>query len=421
MRLLSRLRIIFIITGAVLLTSYSFWWISMRRLRASHVCLFSIEVPNAAGILVRADVRIAGIRVGWVDQLTVKYHTHSVPCAELQICIFREYPIYKNATATLRQDGIMGNRYIELNPGSATNPLLPQHSTIKVPGSITTADDVAACLENTLAEITCIAQKIQETVTSNQAIIPTLLEHTQQTLNHITNITREIQAGNGTLGKLLTDDTLYNSVCNVTQTTAGTLAHLRNMHVGFDMFVQPDIQPHGHSTLNDLEGYLDMHLRASENHEYILGVVGSTRGKFKRTVTTTATCTENTGDWIFECPTQIITQKKNSLLFNAQYGYHFDLFPAIGRLGIFQSSIGLGIDWFIPLNNPHITSIITAELFDLTGQNKLCDTHPRLKLFGRLFSDADWYILAGGDDILSKNNKTFFIGGGARFGCALIQ
>lgn len=421
MRLLSRLRIFFIIVGALLLTSSALWWLSMRRLRTSQVCTFSIEVPNAAGILVRADVRIAGIRVGWVDQLTVQYQDNSTPCAALQICVYREYPIYSDATAALRQDGIMGNRYIELNPGSPTHPLLEPHATIQILSSITSADDVATRLEQTLIEITNIAKKIQVAVAHNQETIPALLEQTQQALTHINNITGQIRAGTGSLGKLLTDDTLYNSVCGVTQSTAGTLAHLRNMRIGFDMFLQPDIQPHKNPTLNDLEGYLDMHLRASDNHEYILGLVGSTRGKFKRAETTTATCSEDSGEWVYENPIQTVTQKKNSVLYNAQYGYHFDTFPAIGRLGIFQSSIGIGLDWFVPTYNPDITAIITAELFDLTGQNKLCDTRPRLKLFGRIFSTQDWYIIFGGDDIVSRHNQSFFIGAGARFGCALIQ
>jgi len=74
---------------------------------------------DISGLSRKADVKIAGVKVGWVEKINL-IPDHDVK-AEAEVMIFKDYILYSDAYAIIRQDGLLGPKYIEVIPG---DPLL---------------------------------------------------------------------------------------------------------------------------------------------------------------------------------------------------------------------------------------------------------------------------------------------------------
>lgn len=74
---------------------------------------------DISGLSRKASVKIAGVKVGWVEELKL-IPDHKVT-AEAIIMVENDFPLYQNAYAMVRQDGLLGPKYVELIPG---DPLL---------------------------------------------------------------------------------------------------------------------------------------------------------------------------------------------------------------------------------------------------------------------------------------------------------
>ncbi len=80
---------------------------------------YSLFFKDVSGLSRKADVKIAGVKVGYVDRVML------VPDgemrAEVNVMILKEYALYSDAYAMVKQDGLLGPKFIEISPG---DPLL---------------------------------------------------------------------------------------------------------------------------------------------------------------------------------------------------------------------------------------------------------------------------------------------------------
>lgn len=95
------------------------------RLSSSGYVPYTISFDDVAGLSRKAEVKMAGVKVGWVEDLVLMPAYNK---ARATIMINEKYRLYENATAIVRQEGLIGTKYLELIPG---DPLLPNLS----PGS----------------------------------------------------------------------------------------------------------------------------------------------------------------------------------------------------------------------------------------------------------------------------------------------
>jgi len=82
-----------------------------------------VEYPlffkDVSGITRKADVKIAGVKVGWVEEVSLLPNEDMQ--VEVKVMILKEYSLYSDAYAMVRQDGLLGPKYIEIITG---DPLL---------------------------------------------------------------------------------------------------------------------------------------------------------------------------------------------------------------------------------------------------------------------------------------------------------
>lgn len=89
------------------------------RLSSSGYVGYTISFDDVAGLSRKAEVKMAGVKVGWVEELELIEPHHK---ARATIMINEKYRLYDNAYAIVRQEGLIGTKYLEVIPG---DPLLP--------------------------------------------------------------------------------------------------------------------------------------------------------------------------------------------------------------------------------------------------------------------------------------------------------
>jgi phospholipid/cholesterol/gamma-HCH transport system substrate-binding protein len=85
-------------------------------------------VPSAVALAAHADVRRAGVRIGEVDAVDTS-GTHAV----ISLSIDEKYaPVYRDAQALVRAKSLVGENYVDLDPGTPTAGALPAGSTLSL-------------------------------------------------------------------------------------------------------------------------------------------------------------------------------------------------------------------------------------------------------------------------------------------------
>ena len=93
----------------------------------------SVEFRDAAGLLHSNDLRMAGIKVGQVTQITAKKN-YAVASVEIEN---RFMPVYKDAHAVVRPKNLLGETYVEVDRGTSSAGQIGNGDTIPLANTIT--------------------------------------------------------------------------------------------------------------------------------------------------------------------------------------------------------------------------------------------------------------------------------------------
>ncbi|MBR6421241.1 MCE family protein [bacterium] len=225
------------------------------------------------------------------------------------------------------------------------------------------------------------------------------MQDVREITSNMNQITEKVANGEGTVGKLMTDDKLYQDIVKVSDKLTDYADTLLGMKVYVD----------AHSNYmvfnNAFKTYFDITLQPRKDRFYLLGVVDDPRGNVSHTVTTHTTDVDGT-TYIVEDDKTVVTDK---LKFNLQIGRIFG--PVALRGGIFQNKAGFGIDY-----NPWKYVSLSAEIFDFGSGGA-----PQLRVQGLArpllwtMEPFSWlYITAGGEDLINGERDLYF-GLGLRF------
>jgi len=79
------------------------------------------DFDNVSGLKVGATVEVAGVDVGRVEAISVGQDNQ----ARLTLKINDKVTVYQDAIASIRTKGIIGDKYVKLSLGGASDPLSP--------------------------------------------------------------------------------------------------------------------------------------------------------------------------------------------------------------------------------------------------------------------------------------------------------
>ncbi|MBF0122441.1 MAG: MCE family protein [Candidatus Omnitrophica bacterium] len=171
---------------------------------------FRVTFQYANGLKKGAPVRLAGVDTGHVQEIKV----YSDPAkqnmiVEAQVWLMPGVSVPLDSTFIINQLGILGEKYLEIMPGVAKD--------MAKADSIFRGEDPVP-LEEVMKKFSGIALKLEETLAGINAGILTNDNKRSfaEMLANISEITRSIKNGEGTVGKLLSDKSVYENLDEMT-------------------------------------------------------------------------------------------------------------------------------------------------------------------------------------------------------------
>ncbi len=168
-------------------------------------------VDTASGLAPNSRVEMAGIPIGYVKKIKL-YKGEAKVC----LIIYKRYKIAKDATVWVRTKGILGDKYVEIHQGNIGKGVLPPGGRITKVIRPEDLDELFVDMGPVFQDFKSIANSLAKTIGSKQG-----QKDIKETLNNIRSatdslkvITKNLKEGRGTLGKLLTDDTMYYQLKN---------------------------------------------------------------------------------------------------------------------------------------------------------------------------------------------------------------
>jgi len=185
---------------------------------AKHNLYTSLTTSN--GLVEGAPVRLSGVEIGKVRSITLVGNS---PTDQVRIHMRIEERVWQNikadSKATLGTIGMLGDKYIEISPGSPTLPELEIGASI--PGHV--AGDLLTIIDKA----------------------PEMLGNLQRLSSALGKLAGRLEGSEGTLGKLLYSDSLYNSLLAMSAETGDLIASLKS-----DL---PDLTDRANTTLDKID------------------------------------------------------------------------------------------------------------------------------------------------------------------------
>ncbi len=217
----AQLRVGLLAIGAlVLLFALVFYITSSESIFASHSQVFAY-LDTSGGLLKNAPVRLNGVLVGKVKdiQLSGENKPNRIIRVTLEIDDSKMKQIPVDSKVTIGAENLLGAKLIAIKKGNSTTPIgkaaeLPSASTPELDDIQQQASQTIAVLQNILVK----AEGIVGQVEAGKGTIGKLLVD-EELYNKFLSITTEVQRlstalnqGKGTIGKLLSDDALYDDM-----------------------------------------------------------------------------------------------------------------------------------------------------------------------------------------------------------------
>jgi phospholipid/cholesterol/gamma-HCH transport system substrate-binding protein len=482
---------LFVLIGIILLVymSLRIGGISLGRAEGYQL---NVRFRSAAGLDKDASVRVAGVEVGRVKEIILKDNM-----AHLVLLVQSDIKVGRDFTALLTTKGLLGEKYVELVPGSPNAPFLKDGDTItrttsyadmdmlitimsEVSGDIKKVTEVLssvfggvegeATLKNIFTNIEEISSRVNRLIASNDEKLGRVLKNVTEfttllreegprissglaaavenlnreilrtsknmnamiednragisegvqnlrvaaikfqeamdninqvtrdiapkisgTVNSIGRITSKIDRGEGTIGKLVNDESMYD---NINKTVTGINRFLDKAE-SFHTF----IGYRGEYLLDadETKNYFTLKIQPSEDKFYLFEIVDDPRGlreKDEKTVVVNGVTTTTTE-----------TRTSDEFKFTIQMAKRFKGITIRG--GLIESSGGVGLDMHMFGRRVKLS----LEAFDFGKDDNVHMKAGAIIQMGRFF-----FLSAGYDDFASEEGfESAYLGLGLEF------
>lgn len=233
----------FVVVG-LLLFALGLFFIGSRRMLFNDSFDAYAEFSNISGLQNGAIVRVAGMDAGEVKEIRVP----PSPSAKFRVMLrIREdlHPLIRvDSVATIQTDGLVGNKFIQVDAGTDQAQVVPPKGTMQsrepfdlaemmqrmsatVDLVTTTITEVKAGLEEALSAVSVTARDAQSLMADVSKDVRAIMASTQKATKDLTVIIANVRDGKGSVGKLMTDDALYTSAKGIAADAAKAVASLR--------------------------------------------------------------------------------------------------------------------------------------------------------------------------------------------------
>ncbi|HPP99343.1 MAG TPA: MlaD family protein, partial [Termitinemataceae bacterium] len=230
--------------------------------------VYQVIIDDATGLTTNSKVYLAGVPVGKIQSITIKDDK-----AILKVAFLKNVELRQDAVIHRRASSILGTSILALSPGTELSPILKEGSTIEAAPSMAdtsaimnSVQDLSRQLNQILKEFqerqmallavsletfnsiarkidaqteqqlervsrileasATISEQVERILAEREKDVTVSLTELRQSLENLRAITEEIRQGQGSIGKLLYDEELYNSLLATARETEAAAAKL---------------------------------------------------------------------------------------------------------------------------------------------------------------------------------------------------
>lgn len=216
----------FVLVASVLMTVFLFSVTDSSVFKKGKMMRVVFEFAN--GLKRSAPVRVAGVDQGVVQSIKLFFDaTDGKTKAEVELWLDENTKIPADSIVTINQLGLLGEKYIEIIPGLENNNFLSEGALIVGVTPIAQEAISSRVLE--------VANELDRTISGFNVILHekntiNSISQTMANLNEMTNsvsvMLRDLRAGKGSVGRLLTEEELYDNFVKLTTDLKSILADL---------------------------------------------------------------------------------------------------------------------------------------------------------------------------------------------------
>jgi phospholipid/cholesterol/gamma-HCH transport system substrate-binding protein len=146
---------------------------------------------SVAGLDNKSAVRVAGVRVGKVSNIRLLPNGK----AEVMLEVDRDVVFHPGASAHVANLGLLGEKYIELEPGPSTGPVIPQEQSVTLQGSQPASmDDITNQVSGIANDVKAITESLRNVMSG--PVGQKRLEDIVENVRTITTQVRDLIAAN---------------------------------------------------------------------------------------------------------------------------------------------------------------------------------------------------------------------------------
>lgn len=181
---------------------------------------------NVSGLVRGARVEMAGVEIGRVGRIELL----PVGKARVELLIYRGVKISTDAEALIRTAGVLGDRFVEIRQGQARQFLAPGKEIARTEGPVDLGE-VLAEMGPAFKELRKVAEGLSDVLATKEGRrnLQELIANFRDASASLKQVAERISRGEGTLGKLLTDEELYQEIKTSFGDFKVTMANLRQV------------------------------------------------------------------------------------------------------------------------------------------------------------------------------------------------
>ncbi len=221
----------FVIIGFILLSVFSLMSEGFKKLKGTYI--IKTHFKEVSGLTEGDYVLLAGVHIGYVDKIRISEDYKDVT---LDLRIFKDKKVTKDAVARVDLISIMGLKSINISIGDLSSGYAEPGDTIESLETVElsemianvnkTTDSAKEFIDSLNENQNEIASKVKEILDENRDniknTITSLSESSpklQDTIASINDMVASVNNGEGTIGRLFKDDSLYKDVTDFFDST----------------------------------------------------------------------------------------------------------------------------------------------------------------------------------------------------------
>jgi len=117
---------------------------------------FNINFRSVSGVELRSKVKLSGVEIGYIEDIVLN-EDH----ASIKARLTRKAGIRKNALATIRTSGLLGEKYIEIVQGTKDQPFIKQGETLRRVQEPTDVSDIVNKVGEAIEDVRSVTSSLK--------------------------------------------------------------------------------------------------------------------------------------------------------------------------------------------------------------------------------------------------------------------